>query len=155
MSAHVRQSKGFTLVELLVVLSIIGIMAAVGFPAYNDYVQRSHRVDLQAHLMQLASNLERYKSQQMSYTGVTLAMVNSNVAVYPTAGTAKYNLALTLTPAAAPTSWSLTATPVSAGTQAGDGALRIDSQGRRCWNPASDTTCDLADATQAWGSKAH
>lgn len=151
MSVKVRKVAGFTLIELMIVVSIIAVLAAVAFPAYTDYVIRSNRTDLQAHLMQLASNLERYKSQQLSYTGASLAMINNGSSTYPTGGTVNYNLALVLTPAAAPTQWTLTATPV--GRQVGDGALQIDSQGRRCWDSASDVACDLTNPAQAWSSR--
>lgn len=155
MLARARLFRGFTLPELLVVVAIIGILAAVAFPSYREYVVRSNRADLQAHLMLLATSLERYKSQQLRYQGVTLALVNGGASTYPTSGPAKYNLALVLTPAGAPTQWTLTATPAAGGPQVGDGALRIDNQGRRCFNPADDTTCDLANAAQAWDIKSH
>lgn len=148
------QSKGFTLVELMITVAIISILAAVSYPSYTSYVQRGNRTDLQGHLLLLATNLEQYKSQQLSYKGVTLAIINNGSSTYPS-GTAKYNLALTPLPdAAAPTGWELLATPAAGSQQIGDGALRIDSKGRRCWKKIDDATCDLADATQAWSSKA-
>lgn len=155
MHTRMHGSKGFTLLELIVAIAIVGILASIALPTYRNYVVRGNRTDVQAQLMQLASNLERYKSQQLSYTGVTLATVYGSAAtVYPAAGKPKYNLTLTLVPAAAPTSWTLTATPVSGSTQVGDGALSIDNQGRRCWNSGSDSACDLTDPAQAWSSQA-
>lgn len=151
-----RSQKGFTLIELMVVIAIIAGLVAIAVPSYQDYVVRSNRTDLQSHLMRLASDLERYKSQQLSYRGVTLAMINGGVATYPISGGARYNLVLNLLPSAATaTSWTLVATPAAGNTQVGDGALSIDSQGRRCWNPASDAGCNLADPAQAWSSKAN
>ncbi len=151
MHVHVRESKGFTLIELMITIAIIAVLAAVALPSYNNYVTRGNRTDVQAHLMQLASNLERYKSQQLSYKNATLAIIGG-AATYPASGTAKYNIALT--PATLSTSWELRATPVSGSTQVGDGALAIDNQGRRCWDSGSDSTCNLADGTKAWSSKA-
>lgn len=151
-----RSQKGFTLIELMVVIAIIAGLVAIAVPSYQDYVVRSNRTDLQSHLLRLASDLERYKSQQLSYRGVTLAMINGGVATYPISGGARYNLVLNLLPSAATaTSWTLVATPAAGNTQVGDGALSIDSQGRRCWNPASDAGCNLADPAQAWSSKSN
>ncbi len=155
MTGFARASKGFTLVELLIVVVIIAILSSIAVPSYQGYVVRNNRVELQSQLLQIASNLERYKSQQLTYAGVTLAMVNNNAAVFPPGPSARYNLTLTLLPNnAAPTAWTLTAAPIAGSRQAGDGALQIDNLGRRCWNPANDAGCNLADATQAWSSKA-
>lgn len=155
MRSRQRFNQGFTLIELMIVVTVVAILFGIAYPSYSNYIVRGNRVDMQARLMHLATNIERYKSQQLSYTGVTLAMVNDGVAVFPVTGTARYNLALNLTPDEdAPTGWNIVATPAAGSSQIGDGAMIIDSQGRRCWNPDSDTTCDVTNAAQAWKSGA-
>lgn len=60
--------RGFTLIELMIVVVIIGIIASVAYPSYTRYVQKSIRTDAHAGLMQAASELERCYTRTYSYT---------------------------------------------------------------------------------------
>ena len=62
-----KRSQGFSLIELMIAVAIIGILAAIAIPMYSDYVTRSRRTDGQATLMQIAQELERCYTQFSSY----------------------------------------------------------------------------------------
>jgi type IV pilus assembly protein PilE len=65
-----RLQGGFTLVELMVVLAIVGILAAVGYPAYTDQVRKGTRVEGKAALMRASQNLERFFTTRGRYPSV-------------------------------------------------------------------------------------
>jgi prepilin-type N-terminal cleavage/methylation domain-containing protein len=56
----IRQSRGFTLVELVVTVAVIGILAAVAFPSYQDYLKRSNRSSAQSLMLDLANREQQY-----------------------------------------------------------------------------------------------
>ncbi|MEG0939807.1 MAG: type IV pilin protein [Comamonas sp.] len=56
---HHRKQRGFTLIELMIVVAVIGILGAIAYPSYTTYVQRGHRADARAGLLQAQQWMER------------------------------------------------------------------------------------------------
>jgi type IV pilus assembly protein PilE len=149
------EKNGFTLIELMIVTAIIGILAAVAYPSYQNYVKRGNRVDMQSALIQIAARLEAYKAINGSYQGALLS--NSGIygyTYYPASGVHTYDLgntALTLTDTNSDSiadSWVLTATPASSGAQAGNGVICLNDQNQRYW--ANGATACVLSATSKW-----
>jgi type IV pilus assembly protein PilE len=66
--AGVPRLRGFSLVELMITVAIIGILAAVAYPSYLDYVRRGNRSAAQTFMMAIASRQEQYILTNRSYT---------------------------------------------------------------------------------------
>ena len=62
------KQQGFSLIELLIVVAIVGILAAITYPSYQNYVLRTGRADGQAKLMEILQAQERFYSQNQTYT---------------------------------------------------------------------------------------
>lgn len=80
-----KQSDGFTLIELMIVLIIVGVLAAVALPAYQDYVRKARRADAMALLLDLQLTQEKYRANNVRYAstlsdmGVTSTYVTNQV----------------------------------------------------------------------------
>ena len=78
-----RADSGFTLIELMVVVVIAGILAAVAYPAYTDSVRKSRRAAAKTTMLQIAQQEERYYTENNKYVALTglgyaASTVNSN-----------------------------------------------------------------------------
>lgn len=139
-----NDQRGFTLIELMIVVAIIAIIAAIAYPSYTDYVKRTKRVEVQAYLMELSHKLASYKLVNQTFTNATIGKIGS--ATFPLSGTQIYTISLTdavgttLDNSNADTNtWLLLATPTSSGSQKGVGAVSFRSNGDQCWYKGTDS----------------
>ena len=85
----ITKNSGFSLIELMIVVAIIGLLAAIAVPAYRDHVLKSHRADAQTILLDLAARQERFIAQNNTYataisadTGLNLGRTTSREGYY-------------------------------------------------------------------------
>lgn len=133
------KSAGFTLIELMIVVAILGIIVAIALPSYQNSVTKTRRADAQGVLTSLANTMERFYTTNSTYAGATLGSGATDIFPNqaPLDGPTKYyNLSFVGTPDA--TSFTLQAAPI--GAQTGDGNLRLTSIGVRTWDEANDAS---------------
>jgi len=101
-----NKTGGFTLVELMIVIAIVGILAAVGYPSYTSYVTKANRADAISGLLKLAGAMEDYYVNNDTYVGATVA------ALYGGTTTQEGLYTLSMSPAPTAFAYTLVATPV-------------------------------------------
>jgi type IV pilus assembly protein PilE len=129
-----RRASGFTLIELMIVVTILAIIAAVGYPNYTSYVKNGARQAAQTEMVQMASLQEKIFLNSNSYTAnLTTAYTGQSAGgLGNTTGKSadgKYTYSLTATA----NTYTLTATPTTGGTMVGDGNLTLSADGTRLW----------------------
>ncbi len=123
---HYTRQRGFSLLEILLAVLIIGILASAAYPLYTDYVIKTKRSEAEMGLLQLASAMEQYYTRHNHYQGATLA----KLAMPTTTEHGYYRLAIRkLTP----TTFELAAIPQGAQQRqdANCGTLTLDHVGRK------------------------
>lgn len=148
MNLNISPVKGFTLVELMVVVVIVAIFAAVAIPSYQAIVRRGQAAQAQDQLQQIAMMLDKHKSRNFSYEG---ANVPTDLRVLPkgATGTAvKYNFVLV--PGATGQTWVVTAE--SKDTR--NFSFLMSSTGLRCknktWANINTTTMTCGTGHEEW-----
>ncbi len=135
-----KSSTGFTLIELMLVITIIGILMAISIPSYRDYVLRGQRTDGQSALLDIASRQERFVAQNNTYTTEISANIGLSMGT-TTSQDDQYNMSVAACAGGTiATCYVITAT--AAGSQASDtdcATITYDSTGTKsgttaeCW----------------------
>jgi type IV pilus assembly protein PilE len=132
-----KQTRGFTLIELMIVIAILAIIVAFAWPSYLEHVRKSRRAEGTVHLLELADRMERYYSDQGTYAGATLGPAEADLYV-AVSENGYYNLAITVQDNV---SFTVTAAPTTKGNQDDDtcGTFTLTStgltsaDGSKCW----------------------
>lgn len=137
-----NKQSGFTLIELMIVVVIISVLAAVAYPSYLNQVRKGNRAAMQGDMQEMSLRLEEWRAQRFTYpaaadfataTGSLGTQDHYTVAYAPDADNQGY---------------TITSTP-KAGTQANDGVLILNSIGQNCFVEGA-STCDPTDPSQRW-----
>jgi type IV pilus assembly protein PilE len=72
-----KANRGLTLIELMIVIVIVGILAAIAIPVYTNYMQRARRADAKTALEQLRASQEMFRAERGSYSTDLVQLVNS------------------------------------------------------------------------------
>jgi type IV pilus assembly protein PilE len=144
-------NQGFTLIELMIAVVIIGILSAVAIPSYIQYVQRTYRADSQVVLRQAAGYMQRFYTANNSYSLARDGTSTPNISAYAISppgaaeGKVRYNITLDADDLS-PTTYTLIAAPTE--LMAGDpcGTLTLNQDGVQGIKNAEDS----ATAANCW-----
>jgi type IV pilus assembly protein PilE len=145
-----RPRRGFTLVEMMIVVLVLAIIASIAVPSYRSYVVRAQRSDATATLLKIRTAEEKFFLQNTTYTtefGPAGLRMMPGATTTLTTENGYYTVQVAIpdpTPGATPQSFLVTATPVAGGPQASDAkctSFSLNSDGLRNSSPSPIATC--------------
>lgn len=141
MNNDIGRTRGFTLLELMIALAVVGVLTAIAYPSYKMSMLKSHRTDAMAALAQDQSILERCYAQNFSYAGC------ASLPAFPHNSTQSY-YSISLSNLSAST-YLLTATATTTGNQNEDttcATLSVDQANQKTAQDNAGTA-----QTSCWG----
>lgn len=122
-----RRRAGFSLIEILIVIAVIGILASIAYPSYQESITKARRNDAAGALLEAAQALERYYSVNNRYTNGSGNLPSVFPSAVPNSGATYYNIAA----AGTPTANTYTLRASRTGSMTGDqcGNLQINQSG--------------------------
>ena len=147
----IGNEHGFTLIELMIVVAIIGVLAAIAYPSYERYIVKTKRTDMMSEMQNIGLQIESRKLAEGSYSAISVGIKDEFAIEYPRQGAALYDVTInpsTLTPPdnTLTNKWIITAIP-KAGTQvAYDGSMTINYQGIKCRGTGTEKKCGTDDS---------
>ncbi len=145
-----KQTKGFTLIELMIAVAIVGILAAIAVPSYQESMRKSRRADAQGALMNFANGMERHFTEANTYCDAA-GDATETEAGESCGAAGEFDEGEPLASVFSPTgktidfytfriqdvtmnSFTIRASPIPGGAQQSDGFLLLTSTGIRQWD---------------------
>lgn len=133
MNRHYKSQRlqGFTLIEIMIVLAIIGIVAAIAVPSYASYITKANRTDAMQFLLEVAGEQQRFFSENNAYASAMSAL---GYGTEDTAGSPEGHYTISISAPDNASSYVLSATPADGSTQVKDDVCQVftvDSTGAK------------------------
>jgi type IV pilus assembly protein PilE len=131
---RVAPTGGFTLIELVVVMAIVALLAAIAVPSYVAQMKKGRRSDAEAALMDIAQRQQQYMLDTRGYApdvGTLSVTVPDSVLNFYTVQICQTNTGTCGAPGGTPPTFAAIATPKAGSAQAGDYTLSIDNTGAK------------------------
>ena len=133
-----NKMKGFTLIEIMIVVVVLGILAAIAYPNYQDYVLRSHRAAATGCLVEISQFMERNRTTTLRYDQDEAAGAINNARIQQLACTDDLRYAVSFAEGPAQRSYTLQAVPTGPQVNDSCGTLKLNQAGVRtpavdCW----------------------